>query len=88
MGIDISKNVETGESLVEAYNNNLNTGVSAGGPQCTCNGQNLPRFVCCLPNASITSELLVEMMMPVLLLDGHHSQTRLPFLKYVDKENH
>jgi hypothetical protein len=30
--MDVSKNVETGELLVDVYDNNLNTGVSTAGP--------------------------------------------------------
>jgi hypothetical protein len=61
-------------------------------------------FIGCSPNASITSELLVEMLSVIdrsgvfprtedlgvtfLLLDGHHSRTRLPFLSYINDEAH
>jgi hypothetical protein len=104
LGIDVSKDVISGETLVEIFDNNLKSGVSTGGPTCTYNGINLPCFVCTSPNASITSELLVEMLaaidntgmfprndelgMPFLLIDGHHSRTRLPFLKYVNDDQH
>jgi hypothetical protein len=96
--------VSTGETLVEMYDNNNETEVSVGGPKCTYNGQDLPCFVCTSPNASITSELLVEMLstidqsgifpqnnelgMPFLLIDGHHSRTRIPFLEYINDEEH
>jgi hypothetical protein len=55
------------------------------------------------PNASITSEMLAKMLelmdelknfdrsngvQPFLLLDWHHSRTRLPFLKYINDDNH
>jgi hypothetical protein len=75
-----------------------------GGPKCTYLGKNLPCFVRTFPNASITSKLLVEMLstidkagvfpqseedwIPVLLLDGHHSHTRLPFLQYMNNPDH
>jgi hypothetical protein len=55
-------------------------------------------------NPRIISELLAEMLgtldnagvspqtkenrIPLLLLDGHHSRTRLPFLKYIKNNQH
>jgi hypothetical protein len=103
MGLDVTKDVFTGETLAETYDLNNESGVSIGGPKCTFNGKVLPCFVCTSPNASITSELLVTMLqtidksgvfprseelgMPFLLIDGHHSRTRLPFLNYVNNES-
>jgi hypothetical protein len=37
LGIDVSKDVQTGETLVELYNN-LAAGSSIGGPTCTFQG--------------------------------------------------
>jgi hypothetical protein len=104
LGIDVSKNVSDGQTLVEIYDNNVEAGVSIGGPKCTFKGKEIPCFVCTSPNASITSELLVDMLaaidsygiftrsedegMPFLLCDGHHSRTRLPFLKYINDDDH
>jgi hypothetical protein len=104
LGIDISKEVQTGETLLEVYDNNQQTGVSIGGPKCTYLGKTIPCFVCTSPNASITSDLLAKMLstideagifprseedgVPFLLLDGHHSRTRLPFLNYINHPNH
>jgi hypothetical protein len=79
-------------------------GAMAGGPKCYFNGKHIPCFVSCSPKASITSEILVSMMekieeskvfprseefgIPFLLLDGHHSRTRLPFLEWVNHPDH
>jgi hypothetical protein len=95
LGIDITKEVHTGETLLETYDNNKQSGASIGGPNCTYMGVKVPCFVCTSPNASITSELLAGMLatidnsgifqrtqedgIPFLLLDDHHSRTRLPF---------
>jgi hypothetical protein len=100
LGVDVSKDVLSGKTMVEAYNLNYESGALIRGPKCTFKGQVLPCFVCTSQNASITSNLLVEMLktidntgllpllnelgMPFLLFDGHHSQTSLPFLKYVN----
>jgi hypothetical protein len=111
MGIDITKNINTGETRAELFENNCNNGeegggvgAMVGGPKCRFNGKDLPCFVCCTPKASITSELLVEMMrviedsgafprspelgVPFMLLDGHHSRTRLPFLNWINDPEH
>jgi hypothetical protein len=104
LGIDVSRNVRTGETLVETYDIAYADGVSIGGPKCTFEGVELPCFVCCSPSASITSELLAEMLatidnagifsreegegVPFLLIDGHHSRTRLPFLNYINNPAH
>jgi hypothetical protein len=104
LGIDITKEIETGETLLEVYDNNMQNGVSIGGPKCTYLGKTIPTFVCSSPNASITSELLAKMLctidearvferndevgIPFLLLDGHHSRTRLPFLNYINDPEH
>jgi hypothetical protein len=75
-----------------------------GGPTCQYNGEDIPCFVCCTHNASITSELLVQIMkmidkrnvfprneiygVPFLMIDGHQSTTKLPFLLYVIDPTH
>jgi hypothetical protein len=104
LGIDVSKEMHTGKTTLETYDLNYESGASIGGPKCTYLGKTIPSFVCSAPNASITSELLVEMLstidksgifsrseeegVPFLLIDGHHSRTRLPFLKYVNNPDH
>ena len=75
-----------------------------GGPTCKFNDVEIPCFVCVSPNASITSELLAQMLkqidsfnlfprseelgVPFLLVDGHHSRTRLLFLEYITNKEH
>jgi hypothetical protein len=75
-----------------------------GGPQCTFRGKVVPCFVCASPKASITSQLLADMLAhmdelkiwerpedsptPFLLLDGHHSRMELPFLDYIHNPEH
>jgi hypothetical protein len=102
LGID-AKNIETGETLVEVFDNNYQAGASVGGPKCCYNGQDLPCFVRTSPTL-ITSKLLVEMLntidnsgifprndqlgMLFLLIDGHRSWTHLPFLKYINDKDH
>jgi hypothetical protein len=91
LGIDIIKDLQTGNMLVDLYNNNVASGATFGSPKCTYNGKTLPCFICSSPNARMTSELLAEMLapnfnaglfprgksdeIPFLLIDGHHSQT-------------
>jgi hypothetical protein len=63
----------------------------------------MPCCVSSSPKASITSTLLVDMLKelekqclfdhssgkpPFLLLDGYHSRTRNPFLKYINDDAH
>jgi hypothetical protein len=66
-------------------------------PTCTFNGVEVPMFVMCSKNGSITSQLLTSMLAkmdehslfdrsaginPSLLYDGHGSRFEKPFLKY------
>ena len=104
LGIDIRKTMVEGENELNIFTNNFgeNKGIP-GGPRCTYNGKLVPCFVGCSPKASITSELLKQMLeqmdrymlfdrtegkMPFLLLDGHQSRFQLPFLKYINDSNH
>jgi hypothetical protein len=91
LGIDETKNMVSGEMNVETYNINVDNGVMTGGPTCRFNGKELPCFVCASPKASITRELLTQMLeqidlfnvfprsreegVPFLLVDGHQSRT-------------
>jgi hypothetical protein len=75
-----------------------------GGPQCTFRGKGVPCFLGSSPKASITSQLLADMLAhmdelkiwkqtdngptPFLLLDSHHSHEELPFLDYIHKKEH
>jgi hypothetical protein len=71
-------------------------------PTCTYHGTGIPCFCGTSPKASITSQLLADMLKYLgglgiydqtaaylfLLLDGHHSRMMLPFLQYTDDESH
>ena len=75
-----------------------------GGPECLYRGKKVPALVRWHESASITSDILVDMLKtldqlgviprddnvkPLILLDGHRSRLELPFLKYVnDPEDH
>jgi hypothetical protein len=75
----------------------------SGGPQCFFKGKNIPCFTGCSLKASITSQLLADMLQaiddhaifdqsdgirPFLLLDGHHSRLELPLLDYMHGPGH
>jgi len=70
-----------------------------GGPECVYRGKTVPALARWHESASITSEILVDMLKtidemelinrnndakPLVLLDGHRSRLELPFLKYVN----
>ena len=104
LGIDRRKDYKDGETQYEIFENNFGDDKAMpGGPKCTVNGKYVPCFVGCSPKASITSQLLAQMLMqldtlnifeqsetikPFLLLDGHHSRMQLPFLEYINSEEH
>jgi hypothetical protein len=74
------------------------------GPECEFEGKKVPCFVSCTENGSITSKLLVVMLKaiefsgvlprgvglpdPFLLLDGQSSRFDVPFLEYINNEEH
>jgi len=76
--------------------------VMCGGPTCYYQGKSIPCFYGTSPKASITTELLTEMLKyldklqvydrtickPFLLLDGYGSRMMLPFLDYVNDPSH
>jgi hypothetical protein len=96
-GFDVMRDPKTGETKFDLFRNNCGENKAmSGGPKCFFNGQTIPCFVCCTPNASISSELLAGMLktidsygvfnrsngaMPFLLLDGHFSRLQLPFFR-------
>jgi hypothetical protein len=103
-GIDLTKTVNNGESDYEFFENNSGEGQAMqGGPACIFQGKKVPCFVGTSPKASITSQLLADMLQfldsfslfdrstgakPFLLVDGHHSRFDLPFLNYIHDDNH
>jgi hypothetical protein len=76
--------------------------VMKGGPCCLYNGKEVPCFYGTAPKASITSNLLADMLKFIddcsvfdcsvaklfLLLDGHGSRMMLPFLQYINNPQH
>jgi hypothetical protein len=65
-GIDLTKDIHTGRTSAEIYMRNSEKGQAmAGGPVCTYNGADIPCFVCASPKASITTELLIEMLVVI-----------------------
>jgi hypothetical protein len=100
-GIDITKNIRTNDNDIELFMDNSSDGEAMqGGPKCYFNGKKIPCFVGTSKKAGITSELLVQMLafldelnvfdrskgiLPMLLLDGHHSRLEYPFVDYVTK---
>jgi hypothetical protein len=77
---------------------NFENDVIIVGPLCTYNGKFTPCFIRCSRNASITSQMLADMLevldsshifdhedgsTPFFLLHGHHHWLNLPFLPYI-----
>jgi hypothetical protein len=103
-GIDVSKHIHEDDDDQEFFRKNCGDGQAMqGGPKCIFNGQEVHCFVACSPSASITSQLLANMLRymdqcclfdrrdgnkPFLLLDGHHSRLEVPFLEYVNGDGH
>jgi hypothetical protein len=101
--IDCTITIANGESQLNTIEENLRNNVMVGGPTCTYLSKIILCFIGASPNASITSQMLEEMLeeldkskifdredgsTPFLLLDGHHSCFRLPFLKYIHNNKH
>jgi hypothetical protein len=103
-GIDLTMNINTGGTDYEFFENNSGEGQAMqGGPQCFFQDTIVPCFVGTSPKASITSNLLAEMLSfldsfslfdrsngvkPFLLVDGHPSRFDLPFLNYIHDDKH
>lgn len=103
LGIDVTTKLsnpnDDGMLLLEQNSESMK-----GGPNCTFRGKVVPCFVCTSPKASITSQLLADMLghmdamniwertetspTPFLLLDGHHSRMELAFLDYIHDKKH
>ena len=101
-GIDITKEMHHDDDVLELLRKNKESGALEGGPKCYFNNKEISTFVCSSPNASITSELLRDMIkmmdsypifdrstgiQPFLLADGHGSRLRYPFIHHVKKSN-
>jgi hypothetical protein len=104
LGIDITRPLEPADTDEEMLMKNIGEGKAMhAGPTCVYNNKTIPCFVCTSPKASITSDLLAEMLKaidsyhvfdrsdgkkPFLLLDGHHSRYETPFLDYIHNAEH
>jgi hypothetical protein len=63
MGINIQKDIHTGETQYKTSKQNYGEGKACtGGPKCKYNGKEIPCFVGCSYKASITAEMLAEML--------------------------
>jgi hypothetical protein len=99
-GIDITKPADrSGTTKAEIFERNCGEDkMLCGGPKCFHNGKEIPCFIGCSPKASITSQMLADILAymdkiklfdrsqgisPFLLIDGHHSRMELPFLNYI-----
>ena len=94
-----SSDISSFESIYDS-----NRAALRGGPKCSFRGKEIPSFIGCSPNASITSELLRDMLAhidnlgvyertpngptPFLLVDGHHSRLKLAFMDYIHDPRH
>jgi hypothetical protein len=66
LGNDITKQPEEGTTEFNIFDNSFGPNkVVPGGPRNTFNGKELPCFVGCSSNASITSELLAKMFQTI-----------------------
>ena len=78
------------------YNKRKKLKLFPTGPECEFNGKKIPTLVQWSPSGSITTDILVDCLAtldhysvfnrssglkPFLLLDGHSSQFKLPFLQ-------
>jgi hypothetical protein len=104
IGIDIRKDIYTGETRFNTFEQNYGEGRAyTGNPKCKFIGKEIKCFVGCSPKAWITLEMLAEMLKvigncnlydlhdkihPVLLLDGHHSYLKLPLLEFINDDSH
>ena len=104
-GIDITKSAnKDGKCNAELFENNCGEEkIISGGPMCTFKGKEIPCFVGSSKKASITSQMLADILTymdelelfdrstgrkPFLLVDGHHSRFGLPFLDYIFDDVH
>ena len=103
-GLDVFATKVGDESDPDFIANNTGDGkLYPYGPSCFFKGKEVPCMVCNTESGSITSELLVSFLnkmddlelfprqdglKPFLLLDGHGSRLELPFLQYVNDEDH
>jgi hypothetical protein len=103
-GLDLFTAKEGDENDADFVSRNTGKGkMYPCGPVCNFKGKQVPCMVSSTDSGSITSELLasfleymdklelfprIDGLKPFLLLDGHGSRLELPFLQYVNDDNH
>jgi len=103
MGLDWLK-IKGCNSMSDAKLLDQSKEARGGGPTCMYRGKEIKCYVNTSPKASITSEMLADMLSkidcarvfareqdgpkPFLLLDGHHSCFEIPFLDYIHNCRH
>jgi hypothetical protein len=101
MGHDIRAGFDNGGSISE---NSRPRKAFPRAPTCNFRGKNVPALIACSPKGSITSEILREALermdalglyervpggpIPFVLIDAHDSRLQVPFLRYVNDEEH
>jgi hypothetical protein len=92
-------------NIGQLYNNfEIDKFVALGGGACYYfRGNKIKTYCCCSPSASITSDILTNMLQcmdvdkvynwpngetPILILDGHHSCMDIKFLEYISQPEH
>ena len=99
-GIDVTINPDGKPDDMDFFFNNSGEGkYFPGGPVCEYRGKKVPAMIRWNESATITSDILVDMLKtldfldvipreggkkPFLLIDGHQSRLELPFLKYIN----
>ena len=101
LGIDIKSSCSNELDMVTNYGKGKRY---PGAPTCVVNGKTIEALVTCSPKGGITSNILVDILKhidnlniwenrsthlhPCLLLDGHGSRLELPFLEYINDQEH
>ena len=100
LGIQPFANIEGDPTInLEANSNKVNK-YYPHRPTCSYDSKEIAMCIMCSENGSITTEILADIMhylneeltfdrddaTPYLLLDGHGSQFRLPFLEYINDD--
>ena len=100
-GVDITVQPEGDSNEVGFFFNNCGKGkYFPGAPVCNFRGKEIPAMIRWNESATITSEILVDMLKtldrldvfprrrnspkPFLLLDGHQSRLEMPFMRYIN----
>ena len=98
LGIQPWANIEGDPTINFESNSNGINKYYPHGLTCFYDGKEIETYITCSENGSITTEILADIMhylnkqltfdrddaTPYLLLDGHGSQFRLPFLEYIN----